>query len=331
MSIHFFWGDDDYAIAHAVKTLQTQVLDPAWASFNFDRIGPEQSDAVQVGLNQAMTAPFGMGQRLVWLVDTTVAQRCSEALLAELERTLPTIPDSTTLLLTSSSKPDGRLKSTKLLQKHATIQEFSSIPPWKTDLIAQQVKQVAESYAVKLDRAAIDYLVEAVGNQTRQLHSEMAKLSLFAASQGKSSALTVADVAPLITASTQSSLQLAAAIRQGKTPEALALVADLLRQNEPALRIVATLVGQFRQRLWIKVMLEAGERDERTIAQAAEIGNPKQLYFLKQELAGIRTEQLQRSLPILLNLEFSLKRQGAEEVAALQTAVIELCQLFRSR
>ena len=45
-------------------------------------------------LNQAMTPPFGSGQRFIWLVDTPIAQRCSEALLAELERTLPNIPDT---------------------------------------------------------------------------------------------------------------------------------------------------------------------------------------------------------------------------------------------
>jgi DNA polymerase-3 subunit delta len=138
-------------------------------------------------------------------------------------------------------------------------------------------------------------------------------------------------IAPLITASTQNSLQLAAAIRQGKTPEALELVADLLRQNEPALRIVATLIGQFRQRLWIKVLMEAGERDDQVIARSAEISNPKQLYFLRQELSGISTHQLRRAMPLLLDLEFSLKRQGAEEVTALQTKIIELCQLFRPR
>jgi DNA polymerase III subunit delta len=91
------------------------------------------------------------------------------------------------------------------------------------------------------------------------------------------------------------------------------------------------LIGQFRQRLWIKLMLDAGERDDVAIAQAAEIGNPKQLYFLRQELAGISTQQLQQSMPLLLDLEFSLKRQGAEEVAALQTKVIELCQIFKRR
>jgi DNA polymerase III subunit delta len=329
MAIHFFWGDDDYAMTRAIKALQAQVLDPDWVSFNFDRITADQTDPVRQGLNQAMTPPFGLGQRLVWLVDTTVAQRCPEDLLSELERTLPALPDTTTLLLSSASKPDGRIKSTKLLQKHAEIREFSAIPPWKADLLAKQVQTAAAEVGVKLTAAAIDYLVEAVGNNTRQLYNELEKIRLFGGD--RKAPLDVAAIAPLVTASTQNALKLTEAIQLGKTPEALALVSDLLRQNEPALRIVATLIGQFRQKLWIKLMIESGERDDKAIAQAAEIGNPQRLYFLRKELAAISLPQLQRTLPLLLELEYSLKRQGAEEVAALQTKVIELCQVFRRR
>jgi DNA polymerase-3 subunit delta len=328
MAIYFYWGEDSFALAQAVKALQQRTLDPDWESFNCDRIAPEQANAVTQALNQAMTPPFGTGGRFVWLMDTTLAQRCPEDVLSDLDRTLPLIPETTTLLLTSSSKPDGRLKSTKLLQKHAKIQEFSPIPPWKTELIAQQVQQVAQEVGVKLSQGAIDYLVEAVGNNTRQLCSELEKVRLFAGDSKKP--LPVAAIAPLITASTQNALKLLVAIRQGQTDKALELVADLMRQNEPALRIVSTLVGQFRLRLWIKLMLETGERDDSVIAKAADLNNPRQLYFLKQELSAVSLSQLQAALPILLELEFSLKR-SADEVLILQTKVIELCQIFRRR
>lgn len=326
MGIYFYWGEDSFAIAQAVKALKQKTLDPTWESFNFDKFSPEQSDAVVQALNQAMTPPFGSGNRLVWLAETTLAQRCPEEVLAELDRTLPALPETTTLLLTSSSKPDGRLKSTKLLQTHAAIQEFSLIPPWKTELIRNQVQRVAQEVDLKLTSKAIDYITEAVGNDTRQLYSELEKLKVFAGESKKP--LDETTIAPLITASTQSALQLLAAIRQGKTAQALELVADLLRQNEPALRIVSTLVGQFRLRLWIKLMLESGERDDREIAKAAELGNPKQLYFLKQELHSASLHQLQQVLPILLDLEFSLKR-GSDDTIALQTKIVELCQLFQ--
>lgn len=327
MAIYLYWGEDGFAIAQAVKTLQKKTLDPNWESFNIDKILPDQPDAVIQGLNQAMTPPFGAGDRFVWLVETTLAQRCSESLLAELERTLPAILKTTTLLLTSLSKPDGRLKSTKLLQKYASIQEFSPIPPWKTDLLIKQVQQVAKELEVKLTADSAEFLAEAIGNNTRQLYSDLEKIRLLGGESKKP--LTVDAIAPLITASTQNSLQLVAAILEGKTDRALELVTELLRQNEPALKILATLIGQFRQRLWIKVMLESGERDDRAIAQAAELSNPKKLYFLQKELAKISVTQLQQTLPLLLELEFSLKR-GAEETSTLQTKAIELCQLFQT-
>ena len=324
MSIYLYWGDDNFAISKAVDTLRGSVLDPNWASFNYDKISPEQTDAIILALNQAMTPPFGMGRRLVWLADTTVCQQCSEQLLAELERTLPAIPESAVLLLTSGNKPDGRLKSTKLLQKYAEIQEFSQIPPWKTELLVQQVRKAAQQVGVKLNNSAVELLAESVGNDTRQLYNELEKLQLYA---GTTATINEQAVAALVNANTQNSLQLAAAIRQGKTVQALQLVSDLISHNEPTLRIVATLIGQFRTWLWVKIMMEDGERDEKAIASAAEVSNPKRIYFLRQEIQSISSKQLTSTLPILLELEISLKR-GADPMSTLQTKVIELCQIF---
>lgn len=279
-------------------------------------------------MDLALTPPFGAGKRLVWLVDTALAQQCSNDLLTELERTLPIIPETTVLLMTSRTKPDGRLKSTKLLKDCAEIQEFSPLPPWKTEQLVQRVRQVAQAVDVRLTVPATEYVAEAVGNNTRQLYMELEKLKLFAGRERR--LLDVEAIAPLITATTQNSLKLATAIRQGKVALALELVEGLVRQNEPSLKIVTTLVNQFRTWLWVKLLLEAGERDERTIAEAAEINNPKRIYFLQQEVKVLSLQQLQKTLPLLLELEFSLK-QGAEEQLTLQTKVIELCQICSQR
>jgi DNA polymerase III subunit delta len=226
-------------------------------------------------------------------------------------------------LFTSSNKPDGRAKSTKLLQKYAQILEFSLIPPWKTDAIAQLVKQAAAEIDLKIASDGIDLLVDAIGNDTRRLTMELQKLQL--SHYGKTKPLTAKEISPLVQASAHNSLQLASAIRSANTSQALSLIAELLRNNEVGLRICATLVGQFRTWLWIKLMQESGERDDKAIADAAEIGNPKRVYFLKQEVQGLNSQKLMRSLSILLRLEADLKH-GKDETATLQTAIIELCQ-----
>lgn len=327
MPIYLYWGEDDFALTQAVNELRESELDPSWVSFNYDKISPDQPDAVIQGLNQAMTPPFGMGKRLVWLVDTTVCHQCSENLLAELERTLPLIAEESVLLLTTSNRPDGRLKSTKLLQKYAHIREFSLIPPWKTEELVKRVHTCSQKVGVKLTPVAAELLAQSVGNDTRQLFNELEKLRLYAGEGSKPLNETL--VATLVTANTQNSLQLAEAIRQGNGVKALELVADLLNKNEPALRIVATLVGQFRTWLWVKLMVKDGEKDQKAIADAAEVGNPKRIYFLTKEVQSISAEQLTSTLRVLLELEFNLKR-GSEPLVTLQTKVIELCQICKS-
>ncbi|NEQ97737.1 MAG: DNA polymerase III subunit delta [Cyanothece sp. SIO2G6] len=334
MPAYLYWGDDSFTLNRAVQTLRDRTLDAAWESFNYTKITPDQPDGLIQALNQVMTPPFGTGQRLVWLADTSIGQRCPEHEFAELQRTLPLIPDTSVLLFTSTSKPDGRLKSTKFLQKHLTVKEFSSISPWKTDLLIRNVQKAAKDVGISLTDAAAEQMVEAVGNDTRQLYSELEKLLLFASSSddhsSPSSVPTVdeAAIALLINTYTQNSLKLADAIRKGDTDQALTLVTDLFNRNEPALRIVATLVGRFRMWLWVKLMMETGERDDKVIAQAAEIGNPKRIYFLKQEVRSLRLSACQQSMGHLLELEAGLK-SGADERILMQTKVIELCQLFK--
>jgi DNA polymerase III subunit delta len=326
MPVYLYWGEDDFEIAQAVEKLQTKVLDPNWLQFNYHQLPGDRPDTVIEALNQIMTHVFGLGERLVWLVETNLCQQKPSAnTLAELERTLKVIPTTAHLLLTTSKKPDGRLGSTKLLSKSAVVKDFSLIPPWKTDLITAQVKRVAQKKQLKLTPKAIALLTESVGNNTRQLWNELEKLKIYWGDNPLP--LDETAVAQLVLCNTQNSLQLAAAIRDGKTDEALNLVTDLINRNEPALKIVATLVGQFRTWTMVKMMQQSGNRDNKAIATAAGINNPNRLYFIHQEIQNIHAHQLLATLPLLLELEYSLK-SGGVALTVLQTKVIELCLIY---
>jgi DNA polymerase III subunit delta len=326
MPVYLYWGEDDFAIAQAVEKLQSKILDPNWLQFNYHQLPGDRSEMVIEALNQVMTPVFGLGERLVWLVETNLCQQKPNAdTLAELERTLQVIPATSHLLLTTSKKPDGRLGSTKLLSKYAVVKDFSLIPPWKTDLITAQVKRVAQEKKLKLTPKAISLLTESVGNNTRQLWNELEKLQIYWGDNPQP--LDETAVAELVLCNTQNSLQLAAAIKNGKTDEALSLITDLINRNEPALKIVATLVGQFRTWAIVKVMQQSGNRDNKAIATAAGINNPNRLYFINQEIQNIPVQKLLNSLPLLLELEYSLKSGGAA-LEVLQTKIIELCLIY---
>jgi DNA polymerase III subunit delta len=325
MPTYFYWGDDEYQIIQATKKLENSSIDPMWRDFNFFKIVAASDPQIIEGLNQASTSPFGMGNRMTWLAETSIAQRSSEVVLAELERTLAHLPSESYLLFTATNKPDGRLKSTKLLQKFATIQEFSSIPVWKPELIAQLVRSSATDIGLQLTPDGVDLLVSSIGSDSRRLIMELQKLQLW--HHGQTKPLDARAIAALVPKNAHNSVQLANAIRLGDVSMSLSLLAELLRNNEAGLRICATLTGQFRTWLWVKLMQESDERDDKAIALAAELGNPKRVYFLKQEVQKLTGKKLTQTLATLLRLEAGLKR-GMDETATLQTAVIELCSLM---
>ncbi|MDB9429295.1 DNA polymerase III subunit delta [Microcystis aeruginosa CS-555/01A07] len=321
----FYWGEDEFAINQAVKNLQVKLLDPNWIQFNYDKINGDRNEAIIEALNQAMTPVFGMGNRLVWLADTVICQQCSEDIFKELQRTLPNLPENSYLLLTSAKKPDSRLKSSKFIQNQAEVKEFELIPPWKVEEIAQRVREIAKEVGVKLTPDAIELLAESVGNNSRLLWMELEKLRLF--KNNSAGTIDKKDILSLVNASNQSSLQLASAILKRETGKALELVNELLNRNENPLAITATLGGQFRTWAIVKLKIEEGEKDDKNIAAAAEIANPKRLYFIRKEIQSFSSKQLLATLPILLELEYRLKR-GAEPLATLQTKIIELCCLL---
>ncbi|MBG0742151.1 DNA polymerase III subunit delta [Cylindrospermopsis raciborskii LB2897] len=326
MPIYIYWGEDDFAMEKAVTLLRDRILDPLWTSFNYTTFLPDQGDCVIQALNQVMTPSFGAGGRLVWLINSNLCQNCPENIFSELKRTLPVIPESSFLLVTSPNKPDERLKSTKLLKQFADFREFSLIPPWKTELLVQAVNQAAQDIGIKLTSQVAETLAESIGNDSRLLHTEMEKLRLYLASSSNIP-LNSTIVNQLVRNTTHNTLQLAAAIKTGDSAKSLGILADLIGAGEPGLRIVATLTGQFRTWLWVKMMMESGERNPQAIAQGAEVSNPKRIYFLQQEVKSLSIEQLVFSLPLLLELEVSLK-QGASEILTLQTKIIELCQIY---
>ncbi|MEM6448315.1 MAG: DNA polymerase III subunit delta, partial [Cyanobacteria bacterium P01_D01_bin.123] len=325
MPIYFYWGDDRFSLNRAVHALRERVLSEAWSAFNFDRL--PASDTV-TGLNQAMTPPLGEGDRLVWLEETTLVQQCSDDLFVELQRTLDALPASTHLLLTSGQKPDGRLKSTKLLKKVAQVETFAQLAPWDTDGLLKLVKAEADARQVQLTAAAGQLLAEAVGTDRQILAMELEKLSLFAGD--KTDPISAEEVAALVPASAYNSFQLAAKLRQGQGSEALEILTHLLDRNEPALKILAVLVNQFRTWLWVKLMIEAGERDNKAIAKAADIGNPNRVYFLQKEVRSLSSSALYRVMALLAELDYDLKR-GSNDRRSFQMTCAYIAEVMQGR
>ena len=320
MPIHLFWGEDEFKLQREVAQLRSQVLDERWQDLNYTEYPLNSKDSIEQALADINTPPIGSGGRLVYLPSSSLLGACPKEMLQQLESILPNIPATNVLLMTSTTKSDSRNKSVKLLLSHARVKEFPLIPPWQTDALKKLVRALADEIGVAVANDACQLLVELISNNTRLLYTELEKLKLYTNSQTITADAIKAVVLPKAT----NSLQLATAIRGGNAATALELLENLFSCNEPALKIVATLTTSFRRWFVVKLCVTDDWRDDSAIATLALIKNPKQVYFIKQEVANVPINQLQKALEILLQLELMLKT-GWDERLAMQTQITKLC------
>ena len=314
MPIHLLWGDDEAARSRAAEALIGQLVDPAWASINLSRLdGNDPAQAAQA-LEEARTPPFGAGARVVLLQRSPFCNQCPAELADQLEASLDLIPEACHLLLVNPAKPDGRLRTTKTLQRlvkagQAHEQSFALPAIWDGAGQVELVVRTARELGLTLEPAAAEALADAIGSDSARLASELEKLSLFASSPaGQPGPISVAAVRALVGGQSTSALAVGDALLAGKPADAIALVDALLAANEPALRIVASLTSQIRGWLWVALLDQQGETDAGTIAKAAGIANPKRIYVLRKQLRGRRPPVLLRLLSQLLEVEAGLKR-----------------------
>ncbi len=338
MPIHLLWGDDEAARTRALDALIAELVDPAWAAINLSRLDGQEPLQAARALEEARTPPFGGGARVVVLQRSPFCNQCPAELADQLEATLELIPPSCHLLLLNPAKPDGRLRTTKALQKRAragadgtatatttAVQERSFALPavWDGAGQVELVARTARELGLQLEPAAAEALAAAIGSDSGRLAGELEKLRLFAAGPGTSAgasggaAIKLGAVQALVGGHSTTALAVGDALLAGPPAEAIALLDDLLAAGEPALRIVAALSSQIRGWLWVALLDRQGEQDVAAIAKAAGIGNPRRIYVLRRQIRGRSPERFLRLLGQLLEVEADLKR-GAEAGAAFR-------------
>lgn len=320
MPIHLIWGDDAAAQEHAIESLIIEVIDPAWSSINLSRLDGADSGQASQALEEARTPPFGGGDRIVLLQRSPFCNACPNELADRFENALELIPATSHLVLCNPNKPDGRLRTTKALQKLVKLKQaheksFALPAIWDGAGQRELVERTSRDLGLQLEPEATTALVEAIGNDSTRLKSELQKLALHAETYkegrttGEASTLICAEnVAALIEGMATNALQVGDSLLAGQAGEAIARLDALLDAGEPALRIVATLTGQIRGWLWVSLLEQQGERDVSVIAKAAGIGNPKRIYVMRKQLQGRPPQRFLNLLSRLLEVETALKR-----------------------
>jgi DNA polymerase-3 subunit delta len=310
-------GDDRFAIEEEIKK-HKQKIDPQWQQLNYQRFGCEQ---LEEGILEAITVGFGGSSKVVVIENYNFREFGDRGL--ELLQPLTNLPESTYLIFTANSL-DKRLKVAKFLLKKGKVLEYNLIPTWREDLIVKAVESNARQLQLKLSKDAVRYLAAAIGNDSARRNQELEKLKVYAGNRqiGKT------EVAQLVPVNTQTSLQLAEAIRRGQPRQVAQLTEELLAKGEHPLKILATLISQFRTWLRTKLATSEGIKSNAEIARIAEVTNVKRVYYLRQEVSESSVRDLARAVTLLHELQIACQ-QGAKG-DSLQSKLLLVCHQFQT-
>ncbi|MFB2935623.1 DNA polymerase III subunit delta [Aerosakkonemataceae cyanobacterium BLCC-F154] len=309
-------GDDVHAINKKLLEFKKS-LDPDWISFNYHRFSVS---VIEEAIDCALTRALVKGKGKLVVVEECNFKQFTEETMKTFQL-LSQVPETTDLVFVAPAI-DKRLKVVKFLLSQGKLFEFNLIAPWRTDLIARSIGTEAKAMGLSLDRKIIEYLASAIGNDSARAEVELQKLASY--SNGKK--LSVEEVGVLVPSTTQNSLQLASAIRESNATKAVNLLQELLDKETFPLAICATLITQFRTWMWVKAALVGGVKQDAEIARICQVANPKRVYFLKQEVAGVGLRSLIQAMSMLLELEVALK--GGRKGDLMLTAVLAIARLF---
>jgi DNA polymerase-3 subunit delta len=304
-----------YLVDAAHAAIRAAVLGQAGAAagFNHDTFELKES-GLEACLATARTLPMMAKRRLV------VGKGIGEVKADQLEPLVDYVadPNPSTCLVLVGDKVDVRFKVFGALRKAGYLHVFQ---PLRDNALAGWLRAEARARKIELQSDAASALADLAGPELGRLSQALDQLALYTGGRP----IGLDDVEELVAETRQRNVfELTKTIGAGDVPRALALLANMLRNREPALRIQYMLARQMRQIWRAKELLAAGApRGE--IASAVGISP----YFLDDVLVPAKRMSratLARAFERLYQSDLALKSSRVDEELLISRLVQALAE-----
>ena len=182
MAVYFFHGEEDFNIEHDIEELK-KTLDKNFIEMSFKVYdNPKYADLISI----LRTQPMMFGKMLVVIKCLDYFSKTFEDKeIKEITKALEDNNDNLDIVFVAQlprdegKKLDSRRKLYKLLSKF-NVKEFPVIPSYKTAELEAWIKKQAQSKKMKLTQDALTSIITQIGNNLRQINSELDKLQIIA-------------------------------------------------------------------------------------------------------------------------------------------------------
>lgn len=182
MAVYFFYGEEDFNIEKEIdklkKTLDKNFLEMSFKTYD----NPKYADLVSI----LRTQPMMFGRMLIVINCLNYFSKTFEDKeIKEIALALENNDENLDIVFVAQlprdegKKLDTRKKFFKTIAKY-NVKEFAVIPTYKTAELEDWLKKNAKSKGLKLTPDALTAMISQIGNNLRQLDTELGKLQLMA-------------------------------------------------------------------------------------------------------------------------------------------------------
>jgi len=342
------FGDDEFLVQRVIQRLTDLLLPSEERHVALTVL--EGREATEPELAQALFEPtfgFQLTRRRVVLFKSPaflkeqVKQRRDNVTWY---RFLQRVPEGTYVLIALTEPPTNT--QLNLLNEIALLVPLSKL---RQQDLPEFVQMLAEQSSIRMEKAAVQELIERVGNDARQLATEIEKLALYIGVDGR---VTVDIVRELVPSLAMDVFALMNAVVEGDAAKALRMLDSLLQRRESPMLILYLLARQFRFLLQARLLLDyklispallharadAFRQQLEKIPEEVRQRLPEdsRLNLLKQSPAVIRNfllqarnfsrDQIVEALRLILDTDVGFKT-GVDQGQQLALLIFNLCRL----
>jgi len=315
MPIQIIWGNDLDACNKFIQKIIDEKVSKTWREINISHLNGENEKQVQQSFDEILTPPFGDGSRVIILKNNPIFTNKDEEVRIRFEKTYQNIPSNNYFILQNIKRPDTRLKSTKFIKKlvkeNLAFETSFSLPDiWDYEGQKRYIEAAATSMNIKLEKGAVELIINSVGNDSYNLMSELAKAKIYLSASNNNKELTLKcdDIKKIFNDHQSNIFKIIDNLLKNNISEGLIEIHYLLKKGEPALRLNAGLISQIRMHTIVKLLHKSGEQDLAKICKIANISNPKRIFFIRKKVHKISSDFLIKLMSNLLDIESSLKK-----------------------
>ncbi|HHY06361.1 MAG TPA: DNA polymerase III subunit delta [Clostridia bacterium] len=337
--VYLLYGSEEYLQEKVIDALKETLVSKEIGSFNLAELEGEEITIGEL-VDLANTLPVFAEKRLVIVQDfpflqsgkkkakteeedgeiKNLSQSESAHKVNEEKRLLEYLTDplsSTCLVFWQKGAVNRGRKIYKAIVKNGyQVLELNSLRGRNLNswLLAE-----AEKMGKSLEPQAVDYLVFNCGEQLRDLHNELEKLSLYS---GEEKTITLAMVQKLVAKSSEGNIfSLVDSLGEKKEEQALVELRNLLTIGEIPTRIIYMITRQFRLILLVKDLGQKGYTEKEITAKLKL--HPYITGKIRRQAANFSFLELEKSLELIRKYDLGLK-SGFKPQITLENLIIAL-------